>query len=78
MMVNTIIVPRVIHTCPEKTVLQMQSDFQYSFLMDEYCMVKTASRSSVLHFFGEILNSFIMDSHMKADLNCPRIHLVFF
>lgn len=32
--------------------MNMQSDFQYSFfLIDEYCMVKVAGQSFVLHVF---------------------------
>lgn len=54
----------------------MQSDFQYSFLTDEYLHGQSCQSKFYGAFFGgEILNSFIMDSHMKADLNCPRIHL---
>lgn len=46
--------------------------------MNEFSVVKGATQTFVLHFFGEILNSFIIDSCMKADLNCPKIHVYFF
>lgn len=54
------------------------SALQYSCLMNEFSVVKGATQTFVLHFFGEILNSFIIDSCMKADLNCPKIHVYFF
>lgn len=72
----TIKVPRVIHRRPERTVHKDAICFSVCFL--DRWILHGQSRQSKFYgafFGGEILNSFIMDSHMKADLNCPRIHL---
>lgn len=75
MVTMTIKIQRVIHIGPEKTVHKDAIWFSVFFL-DRWIFAWSKSPKFYGAFFGgEILNSFIMDSHMKADLNCPRIHL---